>query len=538
MRDDFVYPKIDLGIMVSDGILERLNDYIPQQKMEEYVAERMKLIRKDKMWLYARQNFKNEDESPWEMSPGELELYKMIALRKYTRNQVVTSTQYGKTLTIARAVLTRIATYPEEWMTVAPDLKRGKILINYIIKDTANNEYFKNKLVGLDIGEKSALNRLLEEKSKAKLTYQMIDDDGVQRYGSVEIITADARRKENAINTIMGFGGRNIIADESALEVDEVDAGIFRMLAGKGADTFLMKIGNPFFRNHFLKSWKDKRYKKVYVDYAIGLAEGRYTQDFIDEALEKPKAGVLWRCQFPKATDADKKGWTDLLTEEEIRLAMQTAPHFGEERMGVDFADEGVDSSSIVKRSAGYAEILYSSDEIDLMDFVGEVILRSPEINSKKIYGDRVGVGAGGVSRLREVNRTEKENKLKITGVSGAEKSIDPRFANKRAEMFWRLREWIKSGGKLSEDDRWFQLSGSVKYKVKDSTGKIIMMGKEDMRKDGINSPDEADALSTTFYDPTTAIAALEEDRFFMRKMREKNRKRKSGSGYKLRPTR
>jgi hypothetical protein len=366
MREDFIYPQIDLGIMVSDGILERLIDYIPQQKMEEYVAEQMKLAREDKMWLYARQNFKNEDESPWEMSPGELQLYKMIALRKYPRNQVVTSTQYGKTLTIARAVLTRIATYPEEWMTVAPDLKRGKILINYIIKDTATNEYFKNKLVGLDVGERSSLNRLLEEKSKAKLTYQMVDDDGVQRYGSVEIITADARRKENAINTIMGFGGRNIIADESALEVDEVDAGIFRMLAGKGSDTFLMKIGNPFFRNHFLRSWKDRRYKKVYVDYKIGLAEGRYTQEFIDEAIEKPKADVLWECKFPRATDADKEGWSELLTEEEVRMAMQDdAQHFGEERMGADFADTGEDSSSIVKRSAGYMEVLFSSNEIE-----------------------------------------------------------------------------------------------------------------------------------------------------------------------------
>jgi hypothetical protein len=132
----------------------------------------------------------------------------------------------------------------------------------------------------------------------------------------------------------------------------------------------------------------------------------------------------------------------------------------------------------------------------------------------------------------------DKENKLKITGVSGAEKSNDPRFANKRAEMLWKLREWIKGGGKLSNDDRWFQLSSAQKYKVKDSSGKIIFMGKEEMRKKSIPSPDETDAASFTFYDPTTVVTVSEEDKFFMRKMREKNRKKKSGSSYKLRPTR
>jgi len=49
---------------------------------------------------------------------------------------------------------------------------------------------------------------------------------------------------------------------KTSLEEDEVDAGIFRMLAGKGEDTFLCKIGNPFYRNHFFTTWKDKRYKR------------------------------------------------------------------------------------------------------------------------------------------------------------------------------------------------------------------------------------------------------------------------------------
>ena len=65
--------------------------------------------------------------------------------------------------------------------------------------------------------------------------------------------------------------------------------------------------------------------------------------------------------------------------------------------------------------------------------------------------------------------------------------------------MYWRAREWILRGGKLEQDDDWFELT-KMKWKVADSSGKIKMMSKEEMLKEGIDSPDVADALSMTFY--------------------------------------
>ena len=534
MIEEVLFPQIEIDpSLISDNALEDLGSILDKDEIKRYIDKEKKEARNDEIWKWARGNFKNEDETPWEMSPGELAIYKTVLFRKHPRVEIVSSTQYGKTLTVSRALLTRVCAYAGDWMLVVPDMKRGRIIINYMIRDTANNQYFSNKLAGINLSESNVLlMRLLEEKSKVKLTYQVMEQDGIPRYGTVEIITADARRKQNAISSIMGFGGRNIIQEEASLVDDDVDSGIFRMMAGKGEDTFLVKIGNPFFRNHFLTTWKDKRYKKIFINNAIGLAEGRYNEEFLEEAMKKPNAEVLYDCKFPKSGSIDQSGWMQLLTDEEIKLAMTPGPHFGEEREGCDPSDEGTDQSVIVKRSQGFAEILYQEEGGDAMQFAGPVVLNSEIINSKKIYIDRVGVGAATFHKVVEMNRVTYQNKLKVTGVNAGETTNDKQFFNKRAEMYWRTRQWIKSGGRLSKSNAWYELT-KIKYQANEK-GQVKIMSKKDMRSLGIPSPNVADSLSMTFYQPPTAIAMTEDEKFFLKKM-SKNKENK-GSGYNLRP--
>jgi hypothetical protein len=531
IREDIIFPDIDLGFLVSDEDLEHLGRLFDQEKINAYIKEEKEKCKQDPIWQWARANFFNEDETPWEMSPGELAIFKEILFRKNPRVEIITGTQYGKTITVSRAVLSRITSYAGDVLLLAPDQKRGHVFLNYMIKDTARNEYFAAKLEGMNIKENNLLTRLLTERSKTKLTYQIEGNDDQPRFGSVEIITCEAKRKENAVQAIMGFGGRTIIADEAALVDDAIDAAVLRMMAGKGDDTFLCKIGNPFFRNHFLADWLTPRYIKIYVDYHIALAEGRYTQKFLDEAMPKPNSAVFYLCEFPAGGIADAEGWMMLMSSDEIKLAMQEAPHFGEERAGCDVADEGNNESVIAKRSAGYAEILYSSDKIDPNAFAGQIILNVPKVKNKMFYIDRVGVGSGTYHRTKEVDRVDKLGMI-ITGVNAGEEANDKvLYSNKRAEMYWRAREWIKGGGKLSKDARWYQLA-KIPYRP-NSGGKIEIMPKKEMRsKKGIPSPDVADSLSLTFYDLPTGITLSDDEKFFLKKMAEKKRKsRQAGYG-------
>lgn len=530
MRDDFIYPRIELDVPLSDTLLEDIGKLLHKETLAPYIEKQKEIIAQDELWQYARLNFKNEDGSPWEMSPGEFYIYKLIVRREEPRSQIVSATQWGKSLTVSRALLTRITAFPEEWLVVPPDTKRGRKIIDYIIQDTANNEYFSNKLIGFDPKQKSKLHRLLEERSKARLTFEIYGDDKNPQYGVVQLINTSAKFKQVALESIMGFGGRNVIGEESALIDDEVEAGIFRMLAGKGSDTFYLKIGNAFHRNHFLKSWKDPRYKKIFINDLIGLLEERYTEEFLEEAKAKPRYSVLFGGKFPDQSEQDAKGWINLLTDEEVRIAMQDSIHFGEERIGGDVADSGSNNSVIVKRSAGFAEIALSKNQIDTMDFSGQLVLNTMDTNAKKVYIDGNGVGAGVVARVREVNRINHENQMRVTNVNSSHKALnDDQFINKRAEMFWSVRKWIKSGGKLSKDDAWYQLC-DVKYKTADSSGKIKMMSKEDMQREGVDSPDIADALAMTFYDPDVSKTVSQDDKFFMKKMQEKQQKSIKGN--------
>jgi len=302
------------------------------------------------------------------------------------------------------------------------------------------------------------------------------------------------------------------------------------MMAGKGEDTFLCKIGNPFFRNHFLATWKDERYAKIFINNMIGLAEGRYMPEFLEEAKDKPNYDILYDCKFPKAGAIDKDNWMQLLTEEEVRMAMADAPHFGEEREGCDPSDEGTDHSVIVKRSQGFAEILYDEQGGDAMQFAGPVVINSQIINSKRIYIDKVGVGNTTYRKVVEVNRVTYENKLKVFGVNAGESSDDKKYFNKRAEMYWNVRKWIKNGGRLSKDNRWLELA-KIKYKTTEK-GSIQIMSKPLMRAHNIPSPNVADSLSLTFYDSETALKMTDEEKFFYKKMAQNKRKR--GSGYSV----
>ena len=56
-------------------------------------------------------------------------------------------------------------------------------------------------------------------------------------------------------------------------------------------------------------------------------------------------------------------------------------------------------------------------------------------------------------------------------------------------------------GGKLEKDDDWYQLT-QIKYNIVDSSGKLKIMSKQEMLRDGIDSPDVADALAMTFARP------------------------------------
>jgi hypothetical protein len=447
-------------------------------------------------------NFKDDNDIPIPWAGGQLEIMDCIVNRcapdKRQRIHVMTPTQYGKSLAVGAAVAARASIMPEKWAIVAGTSEKAQIIMDYAIMFSLNDPIIRRQLL-VD----TPLDRLRRERSRNRLTYR--------GNGEIRVFSADSRNRQELGNALMGFGAPNVIEDEAALIPDDVHAKVMRMLGGS-KDNFMMKIGNPFNRNHFLRSYHSDRYYKIEIDWHRALTEGRFTPDYISEMQDEAFFAILYEVKFPEEGMIDSKGWMQLLTDADIDRAFTTdLPALGGRRLGCDVAGGGRNFSVIVLRNYNVAKKIYKAREPDTMIFAGNVIHMANQLGVRDgdIYVDKIGLGKGAYDRIREMKSSalNKPNQPLPSGIAGSEAPADTtRYINLRAEMYWRAREWILHGGKLDRDDDWYQLA-QVKYKIADSSGKIKMMSKEEMLREAIDSPDVADAFALTFarYDATPA---------------------------------
>lgn len=436
--------------------------------------------------------FKNEKGEEMELTPTQCDIFNDIYKRRHPRIHLMAHTRFGKSMTVAMAVLLRVATFPEKWSILAPSTDKARIIMDYILQHAFDNDYFKQKLI-IDKGE--SLESLRRKRTKDRINFK--HSDGT--LGEVFIIGVDASNSQKAGEAAMGFGAANVILDEAALVGDEIEGKVFRMLADNADDYFYCKIGNPFTRGHFLKDTRDDRVFCRNIDSKIGVREGRLTEDYLAIAKMKPNYDILFNNIFPAADMVDKDGWSPLLTDDEIENAMidKNLPMFGTKRLGLDVAEGGENFNCFALRSENFALVLRKDQEKSLMATVGNTvqICKKLDIPYEEVFIDAIGVGSGVVDRFIE-------QRLPVKGIKVSTSPIDKvNFYNLRAESYWRLRDWIKAGGKLKRHADWWQLA-AIKYKVRDSSGNMVIMSKDEMRKKGIESPDVADALMLTFAFP------------------------------------
>jgi len=465
--------------------------------------------------------YRNDMGLPFEMTKGQNEIFDCIFKKKSPTGQqriwIATVTQYGKSDVVSMATLTRAATYGEKWAIIAPSQSKARIIIGYLIKHTFDNEFTKSRF---KVKEGESVDKIRRERSKNRITF----DCGDNKLGEIFILSAESRLKnsEDVGNALMGFGSPNVIMDEAALISDESDAKTMRMVGGFtsfGTD-FVVKIGNPFQRNHFLSAYQDPGYYKINIDWERAVAEGRLTASFIEEMRKKPYFRVMYENKFPEADDIDSRGWTQLLSEDELEMAMkydETPEHAGEKRLGHDVARGGSNFSTWVKRSMNFMEVRVKANIPDLTNSAAQTMMLMTEdkIRPEDVFVDDIGVGGGEVDHLNY-----QQKKVRAINV-GKEAMEYTRFANIRAEAYWRFREWVKRGGKLCKchQEDWIILT-KIKYKP-DSKGRIRIMSKDEMRTVGLDSPDVCDGGMLTF--ARAEHGGLEE----RKKMRQKKKREK-----------
>ena len=414
---------------------------------------------------------------------GQKCIYWTILKRFPKRNHIMSFTRMGKSHTVAIAVLVRAVTHAEKWAIVAPSTNKAMIIMRMIIDHCYDNEAFRSQL---DMDEQ-AKDKLRREVSKKRITFK--------GGGEIYVLSADNRNKAQAGDTLMGFGASNVVIDESSLIDDDIYSKIKRML-GDQQDNFLLEIGNPFHRNHFLRSFNNPNYNQIVIDWKQGIAEGRVSQGFIDEMRDEANFGVLYDCLFPEE-ESVVDGWSLLFPEKMVQDAQrkENPNNYGKKRLGIDVA-RGGDYSIWVLRTENFAEVLVKTLTPNTMDAIGITrdLMEKHEIEDEDVYIDATGLGAGVYDRFIESG-------LNINGVNMAESALDKeKYINIRAEAYIRGAKWLKQGGTLKTNADWSELC-DMRYQLR-SSGKIKMISKERLLKNGIHSPDTADALIMTFTSP------------------------------------
>lgn len=197
------------------------------------------------------------------------------------------------------------------------------------------------------------------------------------------------------------------------------------------------------------------------------------------------------RGQFPEVTS------DGLIPVRWVKDAQERELPAGEPvELGVDVGGGG-DRSVIAIRRGPVVRIHRRDQNPDTMQTCGNVVATIREAGASVAKVDEIGIGRGVVDRAKEQDRP-------VVGVNVGQAASDSEaFANLRAEGYWGLRERFQAGEidlDPDDDDLAAQLV-DLKYK-RTSSGKIQIESKDDIRRRGRPSPDDADAVMLAFIRP------------------------------------
>jgi len=196
-----------------------------------------------------------------------------------------------------------------------------------------------------------------------------------------------------------------------------------------------------------------------------------------------------------------------------IRARRHKTDPYGQLVIGVDPAGKGADRTSIAWRRGRCIQKIESRRGLDTMEVTGWVAKIIRDEKPAKVNIDVGGLGVGVYDRLIE----QGHSRSVVNAVNFGGKPIEPAPlgedgkpaggpANRRAEMWGNLKKALESeaGFSLPDSDSLQADLVGPGYKF-NSSGQLVLESKDDMRRRGVPSPDEADAVALCFSEPDGA---------------------------------
>jgi len=300
--------------------------------------------------------------------------------------------------------------------------------------------------------------------------------------------------RKDSPEALQGFHGENLlfILEEAAGIPDEVYTVAEGSLTSK--DNYVILVGNPTrLSGFFYRAFHQE--KKHWCNLHFSSEDSELVDPAYCERMAEKygKNSNIYRVRvkgdFP-SSEEDQLISIDVFEAAAMRDLRPTGPTV----WGGDVARYGQDKSALCKRQGG---VILGFEQKQGLDTMSTATWFELEAKKDLLCIDEIGIGAGVVDALLK-------NGANVTGInvgSGAEDAV--RYFNKRAELYWQLRECFENGdislSQLDQDTLDELKSQLTQIKYKFSTGRLQIESKEDMKRRGLPSPDLADALMLSF---------------------------------------
>lgn len=285
--------------------------------------------------------------------------------------------------------------------------------------------------------------------------------------------------------------------------------------AESGASDFI-----PIFVPWF---WQEEYTKEVGTDFTMDAEEQEYAEQYQltdgqmawrRNKIAELKDPVLFKQEYPAtAAEAFQMSGHDSYITPELIVRARKATHqeSGPLVIGYDPAWTGEDRHSMARRRGRKLIGIESRHKLDTMEGAGWAKQVIDKEKPARMFIDVGGVGAGVYDRLIEMGYGHI-----VRAVNFGSKPLEPQLLddtgkqsggalNRRAEMWMKSKQWLEdeAGADIPDLDSLQADACGPGYRY-DSNTRLILESKPDMKRRGVRSPDEWDAVALTFAEPVT----------------------------------
>ena len=198
-----------------------------------------------------------------------------------------------------------------------------------------------------------------------------------------------------------------------------------------------------------------------------------------------------------------------LIKPDTVLLAMQAGREnkymaVGRPILGVDVAREGDDDTTLVLRQGRVIMWYRRMSKLRTLEVASAVVMAIKEHHVSHVCIDATGgYGAGVYDVLVGYGFGDM-----LTAVGFGDSAIeDDRYKNRRAEMYWHLKEWLEAGASIPDKDEWLVELCAITYKHDATSDQLVLERKDEIRKRIGKSTDVSDAAALTFCMPSIIMS-------------------------------